>query len=259
MIGAWCFADHFGPVQLNGQRGMEVGPHPHMGLQTVTWLLEGEVLHKDSLGFEQLIKPGQLNLMTSGHGMAHSEEPGENYIEYLHGIQLWVAQPESTRNGEPAFEHHAALPQTNFDNATATVLLGTLGTASSPARTDSEIVGAEITLGIGESTLQLREAFEYGIIVLRGRIQVESKILEPGNLGYVGSQRDQLPIYATEPTTIMLIGGEPFGEAILMWWNFIGRDQDEMTKAYKDWQSESRFGTVKSQLAKIDAPKPYWL
>lgn len=260
-IGKWCFADHFGPIELPpGKATMEVGPHPHIGIRTVTWLLEGEIVHRDSLGYEQLITPGQLNLMTAGFGVAHSEESPSEAVQKLHGIQLWVAQPDSTRNGEPSFEHHAGLPQTNFDNATATVLVGNYGNATSPASTDGKIVGAEISFAIGESTLELQSGFEYGVIVLEGKITVGTKAIPPGMLLYLGQGRNYLPVYAPQPSTIMLLGGEPFEEPILMWWNFAARTQSEMTEAYQKWQTnDARFGKVGSRLPKIEAPKPYWL
>jgi redox-sensitive bicupin YhaK (pirin superfamily) len=133
-VGAWCFVDHMGPLAVTEDEGIDIGPHPHIGLQTVTWLLAGEVLHRDSLGSEQLIRPGQLNLMTAGHGVSHAEERTGRYRGDLHGMQLWVAQPEGTRHGPPAFEHHASLPQVALGGAEATLLVGDLAGASSPAR-----------------------------------------------------------------------------------------------------------------------------
>ena len=140
-VGSWCFADVMGPADA---AAVGIGPHPHIGLQTVTWLLAGELLHLDSLGSEQPIRPGQLNLMTAGHGVAHAEEsPGSRP---LHGIQLWIAQPEATRHDEPAFEHHADLPGTELPGCEVTVLVGDLAGARSPARCDTEHVGAELRL-----------------------------------------------------------------------------------------------------------------
>src|SRR5690606_19665891 len=137
-VGSWCFADHIGPSVVDGSPGLGIGPHPHIGLQTVTWLLSGEVLHRDSLGSEQLIRPGQLNLMSAGNGVAHSEESPAGAGGELHGIQLWVAQPERTRHGEPAFEHHASLPQVEQDSALVTVLVGEFGGVASQARRDTD-------------------------------------------------------------------------------------------------------------------------
>ncbi len=259
-IGAWCFADHFGPETLNGKRGMEVGPHPHIGLQTATWLIEGEIVHRDSLGSEQPIYPGQLNLMTAGKGVTHSEEFSGRKITSMHGIQLWVAQPDATRNGEPAFEHHDAIPEATFDNASAKVFLGSFGGATSSARTDTPIVGIEATLGIGSSVFELRKDFEYGLIVLQGMVGFQSHIIAPGNLAYFGADRYELPLTAREPTTFLLIGGAPFPNNPLMWWNFVARNHEEITQAYSDWQSRAeRFGQLSSSLDRIEAPKPQFM
>lgn len=253
-IGAWCFADHFGPELLDGKQGMDVGPHPHIGLQTATWLLEGELVHRDSLGSEQTIRPGELNLMTAGKGVSHSEESPENRSS-IHGIQLWIAQPNETRNGEPAFEHHDSLPETNFDNATATVLVGTFGGTTSSARTDTPIVGVEVTLGIGSTILELRKDFEYGLIVLEGRVTYQTLAVTPGNLAYFGMGRNEIMLTAQEPCILMLLGGTPFPETLLMWWNFVARTHEELDEARQDWESHSqRFGKVNSKLESIAAP-----
>jgi quercetin 2,3-dioxygenase len=122
MVGAWCFVDHFGPEDVSGRPGMQVAPHPHTGLQTVTWLVDGEIVHRDSLGSDQPIRPGQLNLMSSGHGISHSEMSPPEHPPGMHGLQLWVALPEEERHGEPRFEHHAELPVLHDGNAALTVL-----------------------------------------------------------------------------------------------------------------------------------------
>src|SRR3954454_13403836 len=145
-VGAWCFADQIGPGSVTDTDGLDIGPHPHIGLQTVTWLLRGEILHRDSVGSEQLIRPGQLNLMTAGHGVSHSEETAGVYAGDLHGVQLWVAQPSTTRDARPAFEHHAELPRTEIGSAVATVLIGDFGDVRSPARRDTELVGVDLLL-----------------------------------------------------------------------------------------------------------------
>ena len=172
-VGAWCFVDHMGPMSLSPDRSIDVAPHPHMGLQTVTWLFSGEFLHRDSLGSEQLIRAGQLNLMTSGHGVAHSEEnPGLRSGE-MHGMQLWVAQPSSTRNGGAGFEHFDALPVVETTNLTATVLVGTFGERRSPARQDSALVGVELDLHGGDATVVLDVTFEYALVVAKGAVLVD--------------------------------------------------------------------------------------
>ncbi len=140
-VDSWCFVDHAGPVPVEPRAAFGIGPHPHMGLQTVTWLLAGELLHLDSLGSEQLIRPGQLNLMTAGHGVSHAEEEPARAGE-VHAVQLWVAQPAGTRDGPAAFEHRAELPRLELDRAEGTVLVGDFAGAASPARRDTEHVGS---------------------------------------------------------------------------------------------------------------------
>jgi redox-sensitive bicupin YhaK (pirin superfamily) len=257
-VGAWCFADHMGPAEVTEEHGLDVGPHPHIGLQTVTWLRAGEVLHRDSLGSEQRIAPGQLNLMTAGRGVAHAEERTGTYRGPVHGIQLWVAQPEATRHGDPAFEHHAELPQAELDGAIATVLVGELAGATSPARADTPIVGAELALHAA-TTVPLRPGFEHGLVVLEGSVLVDGVSLEPGALGFLGSGRAELALQPQASAAVMLLGGEPFGEKLLMWWNFVARTRDEIDAAHGSWvQDDGRFGTVASTLPRIEGRPPFW-
>jgi quercetin 2,3-dioxygenase len=257
-VGAWCSADHMGPAEMAGDEEL-IGPHPHMGLQTVTWLLSGELLHRDSLGSEQPIKPGQLNLMTAGGGVAHAEE-STGSAGRLHGIQLWIAQPDTTRSTDAAFEHHAELPQVELDGADATVLVGSLGSTASDARHDTPLVGVELDVGAGVTTaVPARRDFEHALVVLEGAVTIGDTTLTPGHLGYLGSERDEIPVRATERSRALLIGGVPFTEPIVMWWNFVGRSRDEFLAAHDDWNSDTgRFGRVPSTLQRIPAPAPYW-
>jgi redox-sensitive bicupin YhaK (pirin superfamily) len=264
-VGAWCFADHMGPAQVTETSGLDIGPHPHIGLQTVTWLLDGEALHRDSLGSEQLIAPGQLNLMTAGIGVSHSEEAtgGDSpYSGPLEGIQLWIAQPDATRNGPPAFEHHGELPQIDLSGATATLLIGEVGTAASPARHDTPLAGIDLDFSGGDADVPLRPDWEYALIVLRGAVsvgQLSSQPITPGHLAYLGEHRDELSLHGAAGTRALLLGGEPFPERILMWWNFVGRTVDDFAAAREAWQQgDERFGTVASQLARIPAAARYW-
>jgi hypothetical protein len=258
-VGAWCFADHMGPAAVTENKGLDIGPHPHIGLQTVTWLIEGEALHHDSLGSEQLIRPGQLNLMTAGRGIAHSEEATGTYRGDLEGIQLWVALPEPTRNGDPAFEHHADLPQVEIGAATATVLVGDFGGTRSKARHDTPLVGVDLEARTGTTTLPLDRSFEYAAVVLRGSANVAGTPLRPGQLGYLGLDRDELRIEFAEPTRMMLLGGTPFGERISMWWNYVARSHDEIVAANQSWREpDGRFGEVQSLLPVIPPPPIPW-
>jgi redox-sensitive bicupin YhaK (pirin superfamily) len=258
-VGAWCFADHMGPADVTERSGLDIGAHPHIGLQTVTWLVDGQVLHRDSLGTEQVIAPGQLNLMTAGHGVSHSEEATGHYRGRLEGLQLWIAQPDRTRLSAPDFEHHGDLPQVELGRAVATVLVGELGGATSPARRDTPLVGADLDLAPGPTVLPLRRDWEHAVVVLRGAVGLDDQVLEPGRLGYLGSGRDELALDALEPTRAVLLGGEPLEETIVMWWNFVGRSRDEISTAYDAWQQQDdRFGRVRSALPRIPAPPPYW-
>ena len=259
-VGAWCFADHMGPADVEPERGIDIGPHPHTGLHTVTWLLDGEVLHRDSLGSEQVIRPGQLNLMTAGYGVAHAEESTGSYRGTLEGVQLWVAQPSSTRTGAAAFEHHASLPVADLGRATATVLAGELLGNASAARTDTPLTGVDLDLHGGVAEVPLRPDWEHALVVLRGAVAVDGTgPVEPGRMVYLGLGRDELAVDAPEPARALLLGGEPFGEPVVMWWNFVGRDRDDLDAAYRAWrEGGDRFGRVASGLPRIPAPAPYW-
>lgn len=191
-VGAWCFVDHLTPGDVSGTAGLDIGPHPHIGLQTVTWLVEGAVLHRDSLGSEQLIRPGQLNLMTAGAGVSHSEETSGVHTGWLHGVQLWIAQPSETRTGPPAFEHLKDLPVAGQRGWAATVLIGELAGATSPARCDTDLVGAELNLTKGRGIIPVDARFEHALVVLEGAVVVGGQGVEPGRLAYLGVGRDEL-------------------------------------------------------------------
>lgn len=250
-VGAWCFVDHVGPATAT----MGVGPHPHIGLQTVTWLLDGEIRHTDSLGSDQVIRPGQLNLMTAGRGVAHAEE-STGASSSVHAVQLWVAQPSPTRDGAPAFEHHAELPVVELGSGTATVLVGDLDGASSPARADSPLVGIAVDLHAGgASSLPIVSAYEHAVVPLDVPVTVGDDDVAPGQLAYVGPGRDELVLRTAGDARLLVLGGAPFGERLTMWWNFVARDRDEIAAARADWHAgDERFGPVASNLERIDAP-----
>jgi redox-sensitive bicupin YhaK (pirin superfamily) len=230
-----------------------------MGLQTVTWLLRGVLLHRDSLGSEQEIRPGQLNLMTAGRGVSHSEETTGAHRGELHGIQLWVAQPEATRDGKPAFEHHEQLPQAELDNGVATVLIGASLGARSTARRDTEHVAIDLDLRPGRTVVPLAPECEYGVITTGGAVAIGACRLEPGRLGYLGFGRHEVPIDVSTPARCLLLGGAPFPEPVLMWWNYVARTQQEITSAHRSWRAgDDRFGTVASPLPRMEATGPPW-
>ena len=253
MVGPWCFLDRYGPLTFRDEKPMDVAPHPHIGLQTVSWLLEGEVLHRDSLGSEAMIRPGELNLMTAGRGIAHSEETPRRSSGRLSGVQLWVAQPESSRHGDPAFAHHADLPIHDLRGGTATVILGESDGLRSPAHVFSDIVGLDLSIR-DRLTIPLNREFEHALFVLDGQAELEGQKLEPDILYYVGTQREELQLVSRN-ARVLLIGGRPFGETILMWWNFVGRTHDEIAAAREDWTHRERFGEVTGYSGPcLDAP-----
>jgi hypothetical protein len=259
-VGAWCFVDHMGPESLTPDRSIDVAPHPHMGLQTVTWLFSGEFLHRDSLGSEQLIRAGQLNLMTSGHGVAHSEEnPGLRSGE-LHGVQLWIAQPTSTRDGDAGFQHFDEMPKLETPTLTASVLVGAFGGQRSSARRDSDHVGVELDFYGGFATVALEPTYEYALIVANGSVVVDGTVVRPGALAYLDAGRDECRFESKGPSRAMLIGGVPFVERLFMWWNFVARTQEEISDAWRAWATrDERFGRVDSPFARIEVGAPPWL
>lgn len=246
MVGAWAFVDHYGPDDIADEPGMQVPPHPHMGLQTVSWLHEGEVLHRDSLGSLETIRPRELGLMTSGRAISHSEESPRPHAALLHGAQLWVALPDAHRTVEPHFQHHKDLPTVTAPGLTATVILGTLDGATSPGTAYTPIVGADLALSSGaEARLPLDPDFEYAVLSMSGEAEVDGVPVLPGSMLYLGCGRSELPLRAESDAGLMLLGGEPFEEEIVMWWNFVGRTQDEIAQAREDWTNGDRFGAVR--------------
>lgn len=245
MVGAWAFVDHYGPDDIADEPGMQVPPHPHMGLQTVSWLREGEVLHRDSLGSLRTIRPRELGLMTSGRAISHSEESPKAHAALLHGAQLWVALPDAHRNVEPHFQHHADLPTVNAPGLTATVILGELDGARSPGTAYTPIVGADLSLAQGaDARLPLDPDFEYAVLSMSGEAEVDGVPVLPGSMLYLGCGRTELPLRAASDAGLMLLGGEPFEEEIVMWWNFVGRSHAEIAQARADWMTSARFGEV---------------
>jgi redox-sensitive bicupin YhaK (pirin superfamily) len=246
MVGAWAFVDHYGPDDIAGGSGMQVAPHPHTGLQTVSWLLEGRVHHRDSLGSDVEFGPGQLALMTAGHGIAHSEQSPVSHPRYLHGAQLWAVRPDAHRDTAPAFEHHGALPGFTSDGLRATVLMGAFGGARSPGTAYTPLVGVDLDLRAGADVeVPLEPDFEYGLLASSGSADVEGAPLERGAMLYLGTGRRSLRLRTGESSKLLLLGGEPFEERIVMWWNFVGRSGAEIAAYAEQWHAEDeRFGTV---------------
>ncbi|MFI8182707.1 pirin family protein [Actinacidiphila glaucinigra] len=246
LIGAWCFADHYGPDDVSDTGGMDVAPHPHTGLQTVSWLFSGEIEHRDSLGTHAYVRPGELNLMTGGHGISHSEVSTER-TTVLHGVQLWVVLPERDRDTAPAFQHYVPEPVA-LGGGVARVFLGSLAGDTSPVTTFTPLLGAELALDPGATvTLAIDPAHEHGLLVDSGDVEMAGTRLSPADLGYLAPGGDTLTLtnHADAPARAVLLGGPPFEERIIMWWNFIGRTQEDIEQARSDWMAGTRFGEVK--------------
>lgn len=256
MVGAWCFLDHAGPADYAAGQGLNIGPHPHIGLQTFSWMIEGRILHRDSLGFEQWIDPGQVNLMTAGRGISHAEESPADAPGRFQLAQLWIALPKHECSREPAFEHYPALPVLDRGGFRITVLAGAFAGERSPARVFTPLVGLDLASTAGARTeLPLDPAFEYAAMTLEGEPVVEGVALAAGTLLYLGIGQAALAVDCTAASHLLLIGGEPFGEDILLWWNFVARTHEEMETATRDWNQGRRFGKVQgARAAPLVAP-----
>ncbi|MFF2487341.1 pirin family protein [Microbacterium sp. NPDC058062] len=252
LVGAWCFLDRFGPQETR----MRVEPHPHIGLQTVTWPYLGDVRHRDSVGSDVVVRRGALNLMTSGAGIAHSEYSVGEDAAPLDALQLWVALPESRRHGGPSFEQHAVLPEVELapvtgDAGSGTVVLGELAGAASPATVYTPIVGAELRIPAGSTvTVPLDPAWEHALVAVYGQAAVaadtgDDVVVDAAHLLYLGTHRDDVVISSPAGATLFLLGGEPFEDDVVMWWNFVGRTHEEIVEAREAWEAGSaRFGRV---------------
>lgn len=255
-VGAWCFLDHAGPVEFDAGGGIHVGPHPHIGLQTFTWMIEGEVLHSDSLGNRQWIRPGQVNVMTAGHGISHAEDAPHDRAGRSHAVQLWIALPDEERERAPMFQHCPDLPHIARDGFDITLLVGDWLGAQSPAQVFSPLLGADLRAnGAATTALPLRKDFEHAVLCLDGEIRIEGEALASGTLLYLGTGRESLRIECDSGARLLLVGGEPFAEDVLLWWNFVARTAEEMAQATNDWNHGDRFGEVRGTgLQRLVAP-----
>ena len=293
-VGAWCFVDHYGPDDVADVGGMDVAPHPHCGLATVTWLFTGAIEHRDSLGTYAVVRPGEVNLMTAGRGIAHSEVSLPE-TTVLHGVQLWVVLPSADAWGHPRFEHHVPELVKPSPGVTARVFVGSLWGSTSPVRVATPLLGAEVVLAPGVTVeVPVPEGFEFAVLHDRGEVTVNGRSLRPGELGValdtVGGPRDgsthvggsvppemgseddgsvdgdlgarptSVVLRAgTEGARVLLLGGEPFGEEVVMWWNFIGRSQEEIVAAREEWNGWGpRFGYVDGYVPRVSGD-PTWL
>jgi redox-sensitive bicupin YhaK (pirin superfamily) len=236
-VGAWCFADHYGPDDVTETGGMVVPPHPHTGLQTVSWLFAGEIEHRDSAGHHALVRPGELNLMTGGLGVSHSEVSTPRTTT-LHGVQLWLALPDHARDMPATFEHYAP-PVVAGAGWRASVFLGSLLGQTSPVRTATPLLGAELVLDPGAALgLATDPGFEHGLLLDTGSVVVEGQQVKPAELAYLEPGRSRIAVEALEASRVVVLGGPPFGEEIVMWWNFVARTHEEVVAAREEWQRQ---------------------
>jgi redox-sensitive bicupin YhaK (pirin superfamily) len=256
LIGPWCFLDRFGPLSFSEAKPLDVAPHPHIGLQTVSWILQGEIVHNDSLGNEALLRPGGVNVMTSGGGIAHSEETPPKNSGTLNGVQLWVALPDADRNGEACFQHLTEVPVIEESGITVRVFAGSMLGSSCPVTHFSPILGADITLSaVSVLDLPLDQSFEHAVFLLTGDAEINGQSIDSTSLWYLGTSRSSLQFKSRSGCRVLLIGGLPFAEKILMWWNFVARTSEEIAQARSDWQSHQRFGEVKAYRGpRLNAP-----
>jgi len=263
LIGAWCFLDHYGPDDVAETGGMMVTPHPHTGLQTVSWLFTGEIEHRDSAGNQAMVRPGELNLMTAGRGISHSEvsTPGTTT---LHGAQLWVALPDGDRFTDPGFEHFRPQPVTGH-RWTARVFLGSMFGSTSPVRTFTPLLGVELLLEANARlVVPVEAAHEHGFLLDAGDLTVDDRPVKQDELAYAPPGATSLTLTSDEGARVLVLGGPPFGEQIVMWWNFVGRTDEEIREFRAGWQGQltddgsdvvdGPFGVVEGHLQPIPAP-----
>jgi quercetin 2,3-dioxygenase len=257
MIGAWCFLDHYGPEDVRNSPGMQVWAHPHTGLRTVSWLLDGEVEHRDSLGSQARVRPAELHIMTAGRGIVHSEISQPDKPPNLHGVQLWVALPDFDRDTEPRFESHVELPSITRAGITGKVLIGELEGVRSSAQSSTPLLGADLTIAPGGVVqLEVETTFEHGIFIVQGELIAESTRVQVDQLLYLGAQRQSIMLRSDHGCRLILLGGEPFGEQIVMWWNFVGRSHEEIVVLRDAWERrDMRFPPVVDRTEKVmEAP-----
>jgi redox-sensitive bicupin YhaK (pirin superfamily) len=244
-IGPWCFLDRYGPLSFSEGAPMDALPHPHIGIQTVSWLFDGELEHYDSLGYDSIARPGGVNVMTAGRGIAHAERTPASNSGRLDGVQLWVALPDASRNAPPAFEHAPEVPRLDLGGGQASVFIGSLAGASPGVTAHSPMLGAEIACRPGgTAALDLDRRFEHGIFVAAGAASLGDRLLETNTLYYVPPGRDALELHSLDGARLILLGGEPLASPIVIWWNFVARTREEIAAAREAWESGSGFDPV---------------
>lgn len=255
MVGPFIFFDHMGPAEFPPGEGIQVRPHPHIGIATITYLFDGEIMHRDSLGFVQPIKPGAVNLMTAGRGIVHSERAGDDLdrVSRLHGIQSWIALPDAEEERDPAFDHYGAgqLPELDIDGAAVRVIMGEAFGSASPVTTFSRTLYLECQMPAGTRLELPRDHQEMAVYVVSGSVRIDGRDHAEGVMAVAGAGKN-LAIDAVQDGRIMVIGGEPVGERHI-WWNLVSSSRDRIEKAKSDWK-EGRFDPVPGDDAFIPLP-----
>ena len=245
MVGPWVFFDHMGPANFPAGEGINVRPHPHIGISTVTYLFEGEILHRDSLGNEQSIRPGDLNLMVCGRGIVHSERQREEIKakpQTLHGLQLWLALPQDQEDIDPAFYHYpqSELPATEVNGVPVRVMMGSAFGLISPVKTFAHTLYVDAALNAGQS-LELPNASERAVYVASGEIRIGDRIIPEYSMAIL-SEEDGVMVEAVADARIALIGGESVGPRFIEW-NFVSSSKERIEQAKRDWE-QGRFDKV---------------
>jgi redox-sensitive bicupin YhaK (pirin superfamily) len=257
LIGPFIFLDHLLPTELPAGSGFDVPPHPHIGLATVTWLFDGELMHADSLGYKQLIRPGDLNWMTAGRGITHSERSTEaerRRASRIHGMQAWVALPPAAETEAPNFEHVASddLPGLEIDGAVLRLIAGRAFGAESPVQTASPLFYLETRIEAGRELTLGPELGERGIYLVSGQIEIDGYGYESGRLLVLANER-VCKIEARESSLLMLLGGAPLEGDRAIWWNFVASDPARIEAAKADWQAD-RFARVPGDEERMPLP-----
>jgi redox-sensitive bicupin YhaK (pirin superfamily) len=257
-IGPFIFFDHMGPADLPPGKGMDVRPHPHIGLATVTYLFEGAGLHRDSLGSVQRIVPGDVNWMTAGRGIVHSERTAPEDMERgirLHGIQIWIALPQAFELAEPSFTHHPAkaLPEIIQPGLRLRVILGSAYGVTSPVQVYSETFYVSAELDAGAELALPSDYDERGVYVVEGDVTIDGQSVAPLHMASLG-QGNTVIIRASSPARVMLLGGDKLDGERYVWWNFVASSKDMIEEAKQRWR-EQRFGTVPGETEWIPLPE----
>lgn len=257
MVGPFIFFDHMGPVDMQIGQGMDVRPHPHIGLSTLSYLFEGEILHRDTMGYEQIIRPGAVNWMTAGSGVAHSERSSETARtrpQRLHGLQIWIALPKESEEVSSTFDHYTEkdIPEFQHGNTKIRLVAGEFENYKSPVRTYSDLIYLDLNLVKGQPLELPASSFEQALYVVDGAVQVGNTLLREGDMGVFETGKP-IRIEPQGNSRAMVLGGTPFAEPRHIWWNFVSSSKERIEQAKQDWVNKN-FGQIKGETEFIPLP-----